>query len=80
MPEVRVGIPSGMEAVLLPALIGWGKAAELIFTGDLIDAQEAYRIGFLQKIVAAAELDAAVEKMVGSILLGGPRAIRLQED
>jgi len=79
MPEVRVGIPSGMEAVLLPTLIGWGKAAELVLTGDIIDAQEAYRCGFLQKVVPAAELDAAVEKMVGSILLGGPRAIRLQK-
>ena len=79
MPEVRVGIPSGMEANLLPALIGWGKTAELIFTGDIIDADEAWRCGFLQKLVPAAELDAAVEKMVGSILLGGPRAIRLQK-
>src|SRR5690606_3468848 len=55
MPEVRVGIPSGMEAVLLPLLIGWGKAAELIYTGDIIDAQEAYRCGFLQKVAAASE-------------------------
>lgn len=79
MPEVRVGIPSGMEANLLPALIGWGKTAELVLTGDIIDAAEAYQCGFLQKLVSAAELDAAVEKMVGSILLGGPRAIRLQK-
>ena len=79
MPEVRVGIPSGMEAVLLPALVGWGKSAELIYTGDIIDAAEAYRCGFLQKLVAVPELDAAVEKMVSSILLGGPRAIRLQK-
>jgi enoyl-CoA hydratase/carnithine racemase len=79
MPEVRVGIPSGMEANLLPALIGWGKAAELVLTGDIIDAREAYECGFLQKLVGAAELDAAVERMVGSILLGGPRAIRLQK-
>ena len=79
MPEVRVGIPSGMEANLLPPLIGWGKTAELIFTGDIIDADEAYRCGFLQKLVPPTELDAAVEKMVGSILLGGPRAIRLQK-
>jgi enoyl-CoA hydratase/carnithine racemase len=79
MPEVRVGIPSGMEAVLLPALVGWGKAAELIYTGDIIDAQEAYRCGFLQKMVSVADLDAAVEKMVSSVLLGGPRAIRLQK-
>ena len=79
MPEVRVGIPSGMEAVLLPPLVGWGKALELIYTGEIIDAQEAYRCGFLQKLVPAAELDAAVEKMVSAILLGGPRAIRLQK-
>jgi len=79
MPEVRVGIPSGMEAVLLPRLIGWGKAAELVYTGDIIDAQEAYRIGFLQKLVSAAELDAAVEKWIASILLGGERVMRSQK-
>lgn len=79
MPEVRVGLPSGMEACLLPSIVGWGKAAELIYTGDMMDAQEAYRCGFLQKVVPAAELDAAVEKMVSSILVGGPRAIRLQK-
>ena len=79
MPEVRVGIPSGMEAVLMPSLIGWGKSAELILTGDIIDAQEAYRCGFLQKLVPADALDAAVEKWLASILLGGPRAIRIQK-
>ena len=79
MPEVRVGIPSGMEAVLLPRLIGWGKAAELIYTGDIIDAHEAYRIGFLQKLVPANELDAAVEKWIDSLLLGGKRVMRLQK-
>lgn len=79
MPEVRVGIPSGMEAVLLPPLIGWGKALELIYTGDLMDAHEAHRCGFLQKVVPVAELDAAVEKMVSSVLLGGARAMRLQK-
>ncbi len=79
MPEVRVGIPSGMEAVLLPKLIGWGKAAELIYTGDVIDAAEAYRIGYLQKLATAEQLDAAVEKWVSSILLGGQRVMRLQK-
>ncbi len=79
MPEVRVGIPSGMEAVLLPAIMGWGKTAELVLTGDLIDAAEAYRCGFLEKLVPAAELDAAVEKWMASILLCGPRAVRLQK-
>jgi enoyl-CoA hydratase len=79
MPEVRMGIPSGMEANLLPALIGWGKTCELVFTGDIIDAEEAYRCGFLQKKVPYVHLDATVEAMVSSILRGGPRAIRLQK-
>ena len=79
MPEVRVGIPSGMEAVLLPMLIGWGKTAELVYTGDIIDAQEAYRCGFLQKVVPASTLDAAVEQWLASILLSGRRAVRLQK-
>ena len=79
MPEVRVGIPSGMEAALLPSLVGWGRAAELVLTGDVFEAREAYQFGFLQKLVPAAELDAAVEKWVGSILVSGPRAVRLQK-
>lgn len=79
MPEVRVGIPSGMEAALLPRLIGWGKAAELVYTGDIIDAAEARRIGFLQALTPADGLDAQVERWIGSILLGGPRVMRLQK-
>lgn len=79
MPEVKFGIPSGMEACLLPGLIGWGKTRELVFTGELIDAQEAHRCGFLDRLVAPPELDAAVEKWVSAILAAGPRAIRLQK-
>jgi enoyl-CoA hydratase/carnithine racemase len=79
MPEVRVGIPSGMEAALLPRLIGWGKAAELVLTGDVIDAREAYRIGFLQRLVAATQLDAEVERCLASLLAGGARVMRLQK-
>jgi enoyl-CoA hydratase/carnithine racemase len=79
MPEVRVGLPSGMEAALLPSLVGWGRAAELVLTGDIFEAREAYQFGFLQKLVPAAELDAAVEKWIDSILVSGPRAVRLQK-
>ena len=53
MPEVRVGIPSVIEACLLPRLIGWGRTSELLLTGRSIDADEALRIGFVEKVVAA---------------------------
>lgn len=79
MPEVRFSIPSGMEACLLPGLVGWGKTRELVYTGELIDAHEAYRCGFLDRLTPAAELDAAVEKWVAAILAAGPRAIRIQK-
>ena len=79
MPEVKFGIPSGMEACLLPGLIGWGKTRELVFTGELIDAHEAHRCGFLDRLVPAAELDAAVEQWVAAICAAGPRAIRIQK-
>src|SRR5690606_17016745 len=79
MPEVRHGIPSGMEASVLPRLIGWGKACELVLTGDHIDAQEAYRIGYLERLVPMAELDAAVDRWLESILAARPRAVRIQK-
>jgi enoyl-CoA hydratase/carnithine racemase len=79
MPEVRVGLPSGMEAALLPALVGWGRAAELVLTGDIFEARDVHRWGFLQKLVPAPELDAAVEKWIASIFASGARAVRLQK-
>jgi len=79
MPEVKFGLPSGMEACLLPLLMGWGKTNEIVLTGEMMDAQEAYRCGFLERLVPAAELDAAVEKWVAAICGAGPRAVRLQK-
>jgi enoyl-CoA hydratase/carnithine racemase len=79
MPEVRFGIPSGMEACLLPQLIGWGKTRELVYTGDHIDAAEAWWCRFLEKVVTPERLDDGVETWVLSILAAGPRAIRLQK-
>jgi enoyl-CoA hydratase len=79
MPETRFGIPSGMEASVLPKLVGWGKAVELVLTGDHIDAQEAYRIGYLQRLVPSRELDATVEHWLASLLACGPHALRIQK-
>ncbi|HLY55646.1 MAG TPA: enoyl-CoA hydratase-related protein [Stellaceae bacterium] len=80
MPEVKYGLPSGMEACLLPGLIGWGKARELVYTGEMIDAQEAYHFGFVERLVAYEDLDKSVENWVASILSAGPISIRIQKE
>jgi len=79
MPEVKFGLPSGMEACLLPLLLGWGKATELVLTGETMTAEEAYRCGFVQRLVAGSGLDAAVEGWVAPLSTAGPRAVRLQK-
>src|SRR5882724_2833262 len=79
MPEVRVGIPSVIEAALLPGLIGWGKAAELIYTGESISAAEALECGLVQLVVPREQLDQAVDRWTQAILEGGPCAQRLQK-
>lgn len=79
MPEVRFGIPSAMEASALPRLMGWGKACELVLTGDHITAEEAHRIGYLERLVAPDELDNAVESWLESIMSCGANAIRIQK-
>lgn len=79
MPEVQLGLPSVVEAALLPGLIGWGKTRELLYTGAVIDAEEAHRIGFLQQVAPAAELDAALQPWIDAILAADPAAIRSQK-
>jgi enoyl-CoA hydratase len=79
MPEVRLGIPSVVEAALLPQLIGWGRTRQLLLTGDTIDAATAHAWGLVEEVVPAEELDHWVERLVASIVASGPRAIRLQK-
>lgn len=80
MPEVRIGLPSVVEAALLPGLMGWGRAKVLLYTGENIDARTALEWGLVEKVVPAAELDAAVQAWVKPIVESGPRAIRLQKE
>jgi enoyl-CoA hydratase/carnithine racemase len=80
MPEVKIGLPSVVEAALLPQLIGWGRTKLLLYTGDNIDAQTALEWGLVEKVVPAAELDAALDRWVQSIVESGPKAIRLQKE
>jgi enoyl-CoA hydratase/carnithine racemase len=79
MPEVRVGIPSVIEAALLPGLIGWGRTRELLLLGATIDAGTALRWGLVERVAPPGELDAAVEACLTALLEAGPRATRLQK-
>jgi len=79
MPEVRLGIPSVIEAALLARLMGAGRARWLLLTGELIDAAEALRWGFVERVVDAAGLDAEVDQALDAILAGGAQAIRAQK-
>ena len=79
MPEVKVGIPSVIEAALLPRLVGWGRARWLLYTGQMIGAEEAERWGLVERVVPSADLDATEASCVAAILAAGPRAIRLQK-
>lgn len=79
MPEVRMGIPSVIEAALLPRLIGTGRTRELVYTGEPISAAVAERWGLVERVAPADDLDAAVQKWVDAIAAAGPHAIRLQK-
>jgi enoyl-CoA hydratase len=79
MPEVRVGIPSVVEAALLPQLIGYGRARRLLLTGVTIDAEEALAWSLVDAVAPPDRLDAVVERFAAAILAGGPQAIRLQK-
>ena len=79
MPEVRVGIPSVIEAALLPGLIGWGRTRELLLLGETIDAGTALRWGLVERVAPADGLDAAVEACLAALLKAGARATRLQK-
>jgi enoyl-CoA hydratase len=79
MPEVRLGMPSVVEAALLPQLIGWGRTRRLLLTGETIDAAQAERWGLVEEVVPLAALDAATERALDGILASGSRAVRAQK-
>jgi enoyl-CoA hydratase len=76
-PEVALGlIPGGGGTQRLPRLIGKGRALQLILSGEMISAQEAYRIGLVNEIVPAADLITRAEAILKKIALNAPIAIR----
>ena len=79
MPEVRVGIPSVIHAALLPRLIGFARTRWLVMTAENIDAVTALSWGLVDVVAPAGGLDAAIEKLVETLLKCGPEALRAQK-
>jgi enoyl-CoA hydratase/carnithine racemase len=78
MPETRVGlIPDVGGSSRLPAVVGLGRAKELVMTGRMIDGAEAERIGLVNRVAPAADLDGATDALVAELLACAPVAVGL---
>lgn len=78
LPETNLGIGPGYGGTQrLPRLVGKGRALQIILTGEMIDAAEAYRIGLVNKVVPSGELLSAAEAAMRQILAKGPVAVAL---
>jgi enoyl-CoA hydratase/carnithine racemase len=76
-PEVTLGlVPGGGGTQRLPRLVGKGRALQLILSGDIISAPEAYRIGLVNEIVSAAELIPRAEAILKKIAANAPIAVK----
>jgi len=76
-PEVKLGvIPGGGGTQRLPRLVGKGRALQLILSGEIISAQEAYRIGLVNEVVPAADLIPRAEAILKQIFSNAPLAVK----
>jgi enoyl-CoA hydratase len=76
-PEVKLGLlPGGGGTQRLPRLVGKGRALQLILSGAMIGAQEAFRIGLINEVVSAADLIQRAEAILKEIAANAPIAIR----
>jgi len=77
-PEINLGIfPGGGATQRLPRLVGLGRAKEMVFTGEIIEAREAERIGLLNKVFPADELMDRTLEIARKIASKGPLALKL---
>ena len=77
-PEVRIGAVAGWGGTSrLPRLVGRGRAAEMLLTGEIIDAAEAHRIGLVNRVVERDELEREGERLAADVLANAPLAVQL---
>jgi enoyl-CoA hydratase len=75
-PEVKLGICPGYGGTQrLPRLVGMGRALQLLMTGEIIDAAEAYRIGLVNRVVPGTDLLASADALVRQMLANAPLAL-----
>jgi enoyl-CoA hydratase len=79
MPEVRLGIPSVVEAALLPMLVGWGRTRQMLLLGETFSADEAAEWRLVERVVPPADLHHAVSQWLDQVLASPPGAIRRQK-
>ncbi len=79
MPEVKIGITSVVEAALLPGLIGWVRTKRLLLLGENIGAEEALKLGPVEKVVDKDMLDGAVEEWIAYLEKNSREAIKSQK-
>jgi enoyl-CoA hydratase len=80
-PEVKLGLlPGGGGTQRLPRLVGKGRALQIILSGEMINAQEAYRIGLVNEVVPASEVIPRAEAILKQIFANAPLAVKYSLD
>jgi len=79
LPEVRVGVPSVVEAYLLAPTVGLGRARRLLLTGEALPASQALAMGLVDAVAPGAGLDRAVESALAPFLSIHPRVLAVQK-
>ncbi|MEE8442547.1 MAG: enoyl-CoA hydratase-related protein [Dehalococcoidia bacterium] len=80
LPEVRVGIPSVIQASLLPRTVGLGRARAMLLTGKTISADEAFRIGLVDQVVPPDQLEKVALEVARGFLGMSSRVLSVQKD
>lgn len=79
MPETRVGLPSVVQACLLPGLMGWARAREVLYFGETFGAERACEWGFVNEVVQRAELEGALRRWETRVARTGTQALGAQK-